>query len=204
MNTNDDPDADGEKHFSQDFFLKIIDKFVENEKKIYIFLAIFLSFIIVLAFFDMINIKKIFAFILFVIIGGTFKYLITNYKLGVEFTPIVFFCVLIGKYFGIFWVIPYILIADIMAEVIAGDGPTGGSVPYWIWMFLIAIIAKPFDLLGVGMVLIPLIHFLGSLAIDQFLKGGINAWRFSSALANLVILLYFFIRLSGFFIGIAT
>jgi hypothetical protein len=157
---------------------------------------------VVLAGLDLINIKKIFAFILFVLIGGAFKYMIAKYKLYVEFTPIVFFCVVIGKYMGLFWVVVYILVADIMVEFITGNGPTGGSVPYWLWMFLIAIIAKPFDLLGIGMILVPLIYFLVSLAIDQFLKGGLNPMRIASAIANLIINMYFFIKLSEFFIGL--
>lgn len=204
MITPEEKTLDEDKRIFQGTFLKIVEKFSDYEKKIYLSLAIFLILTVVLAMLDLINIKKIFAFILFVIVGGAFKYVISKYNLGVEFTPIVFFCVVIGKYLGLFWVIVYILAADIMVEFIAKTGPTGGSVPYWIWMFLIAIIGKPFDLLGIGMFFIPFIYFLGSLAIDQFLKGGINPWRFSSAVANLTITLYFFIKLSGFFVGMVN
>lgn len=191
-----------EKRLFQGFFLKVVDRLANIEKKIYIFLGVLLLFAVVLAGLDLINIKKIFAFVLFVMIGGAFKFLIAKYRLYVEFTPIVFFCVVISKYMGLFWVVVYILVADIMVEFIAGNGPSGGSVPWWLWMFLTAIIAKPFDLLGIGMVLIPLIYFLGSLFIDQFLRGGLNPFRISSAIANLIINMYFFIKLSAFFIGL--
>ena len=191
-----------EKRLFGDFFLSIIHKFSKNEKKIYIYLGIFLAIILLLSWLDILNVKKTFAFILFVLIGGAFKYAISRYRIWVEFTPIVFFAVLIGKYIGLIWIVPYILIADIMAAFIAGQGPTAGSVPYWIWMILMAVIAKPFDLLGAGMILVPLIYFIGSLALEQFVKGGLNAWRWASAVANLVINFYFFVKLSSFFIGI--
>jgi hypothetical protein len=200
----EDKFAEDEKRVFQGFFLKIVETFSEYEKKIYFTLGFSLLLLVALAAMDLINIKKIFAFMLFVIIGGAFKYIISKYNLGVEFTPIVFFSVVIGKYFGLFWVIVYIIAADIMVEFITKTGPTGGSVPYWIWMFLIAIMGKPFNLLGFGMFFIPIIYFFGSIAIDQFLKGGTNIWRFSSTVANLTINLYFFIKLSEFFIGMVS
>lgn len=191
-----------EKRRFQELFLDIVGKLASIEKKIYIFLGFILLLVVVLAGLDLINIRKIFAFILFVMIGGAFKYLISKYKLYLEFTPIVFFCVVIGHYMGIFWVALYILVADIMMEFWAGVGPSGGSVPWWLWMFVLTIIAKPFDILGAGMILIPLIYFIGSLAIDQFLRGGLNPWRVSSAIVNFMINLYFFIKLGEFFVGL--
>ncbi len=192
--------SEKEKRLFGGFFLDIIRKLSANEKKIYLYLGFFLALFLVLAGLDLINIKKIFAFLLFVLIGGFFKYLISKYRIWVEFTPIVFFSVIIGNYMGIIWVLPYILIADIMASFIAGTGPTGGSVPYWIWMFILVIIAKPFDVLGAGQILIPVIYFIGSLLLEQFVKGGLNPWRLGSAIANFIINLYFFLKLSEFFI----
>lgn len=193
-----------ERRLFGEFFTNLIHKLSENEKKIYSYLGFFLILILVLAGLDLLNIRKIFAFMLFVMIGGAFKYLISRYKIWFEFTPIVFFAVLIGKYMGLFWVIPYIIVADIMSAFLAGTGPTGGSVPYWLWMFIITIIAKPFDIIGAGQILIPLIYFLGCLLLEQFIKGGLNPWRWGSSIANLIINLYFFLKLSNFFIMLMT
>lgn len=192
-----------EKRLFGHFFSKLINLLSHNEKKIYIFLAAFLIISLILYLLDFFNIKKILAFALFVLIGGAFKYLIAKFRIPVEFTPVIFFAVIIGNYMSLFWVIPYLIIADVTAAFLGGEGPTAGSVPYWPWMFLICVIALPFDITKTyAQILIPVIYFLGSLAIEQFVKGGLNGWRWSSAIANIVILLYFFLKFSNFFIGI--
>lgn len=183
-------------------FKDVIKWVSKNEKKIYAFAFTLLFLAIVLAAFDILNIKKIFSFIIFIFIGGFFKWVVNRYRIWVEFTPIAFFCVLIAKYMGFFWVAIYIVIADIMAAFLGGQGPTGGSVPYWVWMFIFPIFALPFKFSGPILLILPIIYFLGGLFIEQFLKGGINHWRWVSAIANLIIITYFFLKLSDFFVGL--
>jgi hypothetical protein len=81
-------------------FLKTVDYVSKNEKKIYFFAGAFLIIILALVALDLLNVKKIFGFLTFLIVGASFKYLITKYRVWVEFTPIAFFCVLISRLFG--------------------------------------------------------------------------------------------------------
>lgn len=83
--------SDGEKRLFGKYFENLISTLVKNEKKIYITLFAIAIFLWVSFAFDFINIKKILAFTLFVIIGGIFKYIISKFKIFVEFTPVVFF-----------------------------------------------------------------------------------------------------------------
>ena len=184
-----------------------LDKFVhvllKNEKKIYVALSIMLLIFLLSLVFDFINLKKVFAFAIFVLVGGAFKYIISRFKIFFEFTPILFFCVIIAKYMGIIWVIPYIFIADIFPMILGHHGPTAGSVPYWIWMFVFSILMIPLDITNIFIrILVPLLYFGSTLAIEQFVKGGLNGWRWTSAIANLVITFYFFVKLTPFFVGL--
>lgn len=108
---------------------------------------------------------------------------------------------IIAKYMGVFWVIPYIFVANIIPSFLAGHGPTGGSVPHWIWIFLFSIIVIPFDVTNIFMrIFLPLFYFGGCILLEQFVKGGLNGWRWTSAVANLAINFYFFLKLTEFFV----
>ena len=135
-----------------------------NEKKIYFTLFGVGIFLWISFAFDFINIKKLFAFLIFVIIGGGFKYAISRLRIFVEFTPIVFFSVLIAHFIGWFWVIPYIFLTDMVPAFLGHHGPTAGSVPYWFWMVLFSIIMIPLDVTNLFFkIMIPFVYFFGCL-----------------------------------------
>lgn len=185
------------------FFENLISTLVRNEKKIYITLFAIAIFLWVSFAFDFINLKKILAFTIFVIIGGSFKYMISKFRIFVEFTPVVFFSVIIAHYMGFFWVILYIFAANIIPSFLAGHGLTAGSVPHWFWIFLFSIITIPFEVTNIFVrILLPLVYFAGCILLEQFVKGGLNGWRWTSAVANLAINFYFFLKLTEFFVNI--
>lgn len=190
-----------EKRVFKSFFEDVVKTLVRNEKRIYLSL-VFIAFLLWISFtLDILNLKKLFAFIVFVVIGGGFKYFISRFRIFVEFTPILFFSVLIAHYIGWFWVVPYLFLADMVPAFLGHHGPTGGSIPYWVWMFIFSIMMIPFEVTNIfARILIPVLYFLSGLFIEQFVKGGLNAWRWTSSVANLAINFYFFIQLAGFFV----
>lgn len=189
---------------------KISDKFYElasiitkNERNIYFALAILCVILWVSFAFDFINLKKISAFAIFVIVGGFFKYIISRFRIFVEFTPIAFFAVIIAKYMGIFWVIIYLVIADVVPSFLGHYGPDHASIPHWIWVFIFSIIVLPLDITNMFIrIIVPIAYFIGCVFIEQFALGGLNGEKWASSFVNLAINFYFFVKLAEFFIGL--
>lgn len=187
------------------FLEKVAQIILKNEKRIYFALFIFGIILLISYVFDFVNLKKLLAFTIFVVVGGSFKYFISRFRIFLEFTPVAFFAVLVAKYIGILWVLVYLIIADIVPSFLGHHGPDHDSFPHWTWVFIFSMIMLPFDLMNhVVQIIAPLVYFLGCLFIEKIILGGLNGLRWSSSLVNLLINFYFFVKLTEFFVAMVV
>ena len=180
---------------------KIVRLLLKYEKRIYLFLGVFIFLLIVV---DNFNIKKFFGFLLFVFFGGFFKYMIAKYRFMFEFTPIIFFSVIVAKTMGFLWVFPYLFLADMVASIKGGDMPGAASIPYLTWTVIVAGLSLALPIPGVGQYLILFLLLIGGLGIEQFIMGGLNGYGVSSLIGNIAINAYFFIKFSAFFVNLVS
>lgn len=184
-------------------FRNIIPFIVKNEKKIYVILGILIVFLWLSFAMNILNLKKIIAFSIFVLIGGFFKYMISRFRIFFEFTPILFFSVIIAKYMGFVSVIIYLILADLVPSYLGHMGPDDGSFPHWIWVVIFSMVAIPFDISNIFFRLIaPLIYFGGCLFVDKILLRKLGWMSVGSGVAVLVINAYFFIQFGPFFVSL--
>ncbi len=185
-------------------YKKLVSYMAKNEKKIYTYLIFTAITLLMLFAFNILNLRKITAFVIFVLVGGVFKYFISRYRIFIEFTPIAFFAVIVANYIGVIGVIIYLILADVMPSYLGQYGPDQASVPHWTWVFILSVITIPFFSASniFVLILIPIVYFLGCLFLEQFVLGGLNSAKWFSSIGCFAINFYFFIKFTGFFVGL--
>lgn len=88
--------------------------------------------------------KKFVIFLLICLVTGILDYIFARYNIPIDFTPVFFFSVLIVAYFGIWQLVIYILLAEIIPTFMGGDAITPLAIPYYIFMLFTGLMIKSY------------------------------------------------------------